>query len=370
MKKITEYPETEELKDSDKIFVNYNGALRQISKKELLRGVMEVIDGLTADDVGAADAEHEHAIADVPGLQEALNNKAASNHVHTQYASTNHTHTGYASTNHTHGLASANMAGFMSAADKEKLDGMSSGGSQIAVDSALSDTSENPVQNKVVTSAINKGNYYKCMTAASSRVKEVKCPHFSFEEGAEITIEFYYGNTAENIDLSINGTVKGIALSSCNGGAVPKNLIKECGVYTFRYTTDHGLFILSSYISRITDSSAITEKKAYALDAIEKNASIQGTMANEIAKLKELLPSGLKLAAEVKSVTFTNGEAEVTLKHNVYPRFIMGQMTGGDRTYRAVSAVLSTGNNNKAVVYLTDALNGDAIITFFYLYQS
>lgn len=37
----------------------------------------------------------------------------------------------------------------------------------------------------------------------------------------------------------------------------------------------------------ISQSSAITEAKQYALDAIEKNASIQGTMANEIAKKAE-----------------------------------------------------------------------------------
>lgn len=54
--------------------------------------------------------------------------------------------------------ATTSAAGLMSASDKAKLDGISSGASDITVDSELSTTSTNPVQNKVVTSAINNLN--------------------------------------------------------------------------------------------------------------------------------------------------------------------------------------------------------------------
>lgn len=45
--------------------------------------------------------------------------------------------------------------GLMSAADKQKLDGISTGATKVTVDSAMSDTSVNPVQNKTVKAALD-----------------------------------------------------------------------------------------------------------------------------------------------------------------------------------------------------------------------
>lgn len=46
-------------------------------------------------------------------------------------------------------------AGVMSVADKQKLDGIASGATNVTVDSALSASSENPVQNMVINTALN-----------------------------------------------------------------------------------------------------------------------------------------------------------------------------------------------------------------------
>lgn len=46
--------------------------------------------------------------------------------------------------------------GLMSVADKKKLDGIAAGANKITVDSALSSTSTNPVQNKIINSALDK----------------------------------------------------------------------------------------------------------------------------------------------------------------------------------------------------------------------
>lgn len=51
--------------------------------------------------------------------------------------------------------ATTSAAGLMSAADKTKLDGIDPGATVVTVDSAMSTTSENPVQNKVITAALN-----------------------------------------------------------------------------------------------------------------------------------------------------------------------------------------------------------------------
>lgn len=50
--------------------------------------------------------------------------------------------------------ATTTTAGVMSASDKSKLDGIASGANKTTVDSALSSTSTNPVQNKVINSAL------------------------------------------------------------------------------------------------------------------------------------------------------------------------------------------------------------------------
>lgn len=51
--------------------------------------------------------------------------------------------------------ATQSTAGLMSAADKAKLDGIGTGANKTTVDSALSSSSTNPVQNKVVNTAID-----------------------------------------------------------------------------------------------------------------------------------------------------------------------------------------------------------------------
>ena len=62
---------------------------------------------------------------------------------------------GKAASSHSHDAATTSAAGFMTAAMVTKLNGIATGATKITVDSALSSTSTNPVQNKVVNSAIS-----------------------------------------------------------------------------------------------------------------------------------------------------------------------------------------------------------------------
>lgn len=57
--------------------------------------------------------------------------------------------------NTVYGNATVSAAGLMSAADKAKLDGVSAGSNHVTVDAELSTTSTNPVQNKVIKSALD-----------------------------------------------------------------------------------------------------------------------------------------------------------------------------------------------------------------------
>ena len=62
---------------------------------------------------------------------------------------------GKANVNHSHASASSSANGFLSKEDKSKLDGIATGANKTVVDSSLSSSSKNPVQNKVVNSALN-----------------------------------------------------------------------------------------------------------------------------------------------------------------------------------------------------------------------
>lgn len=79
---------------------------------------------------GYAQNPHQHQIQDVINLQNILDGKA----------------------NNT--LVTTNTNGLMSAADKTKLNNIEAGANKIIIDSALSSSSTNPIQNKVINTAL------------------------------------------------------------------------------------------------------------------------------------------------------------------------------------------------------------------------
>jgi hypothetical protein len=58
-------------------------------------------------------------------------------------------------TDTTYSAATSSTAGLMSAADKAKLDGIAAGANKTTVDSSMSSSSTNPVQNKVIKSYVD-----------------------------------------------------------------------------------------------------------------------------------------------------------------------------------------------------------------------
>ena len=82
---------------------------------------------------GKANATHTHAQSDITGLATALSGKANTSHSHSDYALQTDLDTlsdvvdGKAASGHTHTAATTSAAGFMSAADKTKLNGIATG---------------------------------------------------------------------------------------------------------------------------------------------------------------------------------------------------------------------------------------------------
>ena len=61
----------------------------------------------------------------------------------------------FTDTNTTYSNATTTASGLMSSSDKTKLDGIATGANKITIDTALSSTSTNPVQNKVLNTALS-----------------------------------------------------------------------------------------------------------------------------------------------------------------------------------------------------------------------
>jgi len=98
------------------------------------------------------------------------------------------------------------------------------GGSTITVDEALSTTSTNPVQNKVITNALpdtSSLSYYgTCATVASTQAKVVDCPEFTeLKEGASIRVKFTYAqsyNGAPTLNVNSTGAISVKSIGTTN----------------------------------------------------------------------------------------------------------------------------------------------------------
>lgn len=128
----------------------------------IITGLAEVAtsgsyDDLTDKPTSMSPTAHTHAQSDIIGLATALSGKASTEHTHAQDDITGLADAlaGKASSSHTHGAATTTANGMMSAADKAKLDGIATGANKTVVDSAMSATSTNPVQNKVINTALS-----------------------------------------------------------------------------------------------------------------------------------------------------------------------------------------------------------------------
>ena len=117
----------------------------------------------------------------------------------------------------------------------------------------------------------------------------------------------------------------------------------------------------------ISDSSAITEKGQYALDATEKNASISGTLANQISVLNNNLKNQHlyehRLFTKSVLVNFTDGKATVDLEITPLNTTQILMMPTTDSTIATRPVVVYAGANT---VELTAYTNGGSLVSGTY----
>lgn len=107
---------------------------------------------VTPANIGAAASSHSHTVANISDLTAT---STELNYMDGVTSNVQEQLDGKAASGHSHSNASTSAAGFMTAAMVTKLNGIATGANKTTVDSSLSTSSANPVQNKVIATALN-----------------------------------------------------------------------------------------------------------------------------------------------------------------------------------------------------------------------
>lgn len=107
---------------------------------------------------GKANSSHTHSISNITDLQTTLNGKANSSHNHDDRYYTESEMDTKLDTKADTTVATTSDNGLMSSTMVSKLNGIATGANKTTVDSAMSTTSTNPVQNKVVKAQLDSLN--------------------------------------------------------------------------------------------------------------------------------------------------------------------------------------------------------------------
>lgn len=143
--------------------------------------------------------------------------------------------------------------------------------SGVSVDTALSSTSENPVQNKVINSALNgkaKGNarifYGTSETAAETVTKVVTCDDYdTYTEGDVLVVKFDHANTVTNPMIKVNRTLSAAYVRQMKNGEL--NTLENGGtlrevcifVYTGVYWVVQGADDNTTYSNATTSDAGL-----------------------------------------------------------------------------------------------------------------
>lgn len=197
--------------------------------------------------------------------------------------------------------ATTTSSGLMSADDKTTVENLKSGtvtgikgnaeteyrtgnvnitAEDIGMDVALSTTSTNPVQNKVVTAALNERATSAIVTSGD------------FNNITTPGVYAVYG--CSNSPLGGGGNYGVIVLHSTTGDSYVEQIAVRQGTYDIyiRYLvggTSWGEWKKMLTVKDISQSTSITTAGTYALDAVQNNASVSGTLANRTKTLEDTI---------------------------------------------------------------------------------
>lgn len=206
---------------------------------------------------GKSDVGHKHNISDVNNLQATLDGKSPTSHTHANFRGATASAAGTAGfvpapvagdnnskylkadgtwavpPNTTYSVVTQTSNGLMTKEDKIKLDGIQQGANKTVVDSVLSSSSTNPVQNKIINSALagkastthnHDSSYVQAVAVSGNNLQITK-------NNANTTIIIPYATKANQLNTArtiwgqsfngtnnITGSLSGVTQITANGG--------------------------------------------------------------------------------------------------------------------------------------------------------
>lgn len=342
---------------------------------------------ISAGVITVNDDSHAHTIANIDGLQTALNGKSPTTHTHNYAGSSSAggaansanklttartiTLSGDASgsvsfdgsgnvtlpvaiVDDSHNHIISNIDGLQDA-----LDNISAG----SVSSASKWTTARNINGMSIDGSANRFNYGTCSTAAGTAAKTVACTGFTLATGSEITVKFTVTNTASSPTLNVNST--GAKAIYYNGAAITAGYLKANKTYTFRYNgTQYDLvgdidtnttYSLSSFGVTATaaelnklDGVTATATELNYVDGVTSNIQTQlngklstsGTAAKATADSKgqNIADTYIKgLSVSGRTITYTKGDGgtgTITTQDTTYTHPNSGVTAG---TYKSVT---------------------------------
>ncbi len=218
------------------------------------RGLMTAADKKKLDGIasGANAYSHPSATAYTSGLYKITTNNLGHVTAATAVTKSDITALGIPGqdTNTTYNDVTQSAHGLMTAADKKKLDGIASGANKITVDSSMSTSSTNPVQNKVVKAELDKKMNIEATALTNEDLNKIT------------TYGFYYGGGSN----SVTNKPAGI-------DAFGLHVYRSAGGYIIQELTGGNINERSKYIRQYAAGGVWT---SWTTEAIFSNTPVDG----------------------------------------------------------------------------------------------
>jgi len=202
-------------------------------------------------------------------------------------------------TNTTYNDATQSTHGLMSAADKTKLDGIATGANKTVVDSAMSTTSTNPVQNKVVKTEIDKKMNIEATQLTNENLDNIKTYGFYYAGGS---------NTVTNKPTNINAF--GLHVYRSASGYIVQELTGADANERCKYIRQYTSSAWSAWAQEAIFSATPTSGQIVIADGTEGKVKTSGyTIASSV-------PSGAKFTDTVythpSATAYASGMYKIT----------------------------------------------------------
>ena len=218
------------------------------------------------------------------------------------------------------------------AAYKTKLDGIASEANKITVDSALSDTSTNPVQNKVVAERI--GTIETNVSAAATTAGNAAASAAAIKND----LANYYKKTETYSQAEINNKISAIPkfdIKVCE--ALPDSNISKTTVYLLKSSKEETNNLYDEYIyvnskweklgtQTVGDIAGLSQRMTAAEANIEQNTSSISTINTNLTKKQNTLTAGANI-----TISGTTISAKDTT-YNAATTTTAGLMSAADKT--------------------------------------